>query len=324
MLMSDAPKVDYLKEDPPINGQTYSVVSFVNPKDMVLEKNLYYVNKFMVRDINQMIVAQATHMVKKLSVDMRKKISGILDKLHASVNEEDKHLYRILNAKYRDMEIDEDEFIHECHRRYTMDDDEILDKYKMFLSQNRTMLDREFNEAHDDVASVRGFKVRGTYNSYNEAKHRCEYVRDNVEPAIHAFVIPVGMWCPLDVEADDVQDQDYMTPALNDLMSKYHEGIHHRDQHFRERELEMQQPSVSVKSKLQQRLKQKRHQQIKRDLAEIKQAKEGKQKVESETSMESAAQAADEAAAELLAAEQREKSCKGKKTKSKSKSSRAK
>ena len=36
------PVVDHLKQDPILNVQNFVVVSFVNPKDKVVEKNLYY------------------------------------------------------------------------------------------------------------------------------------------------------------------------------------------------------------------------------------------------------------------------------------------
>lgn len=267
-------KVDHLKRDPIIAGQTYCTLSIVNPADMVAKKNLYYSNKFMVSDINKTIAAQAMQMAKKLSVDMRKKIDGVLDKLKSSVDEEDKHLYRILDEKYRKMAIDEDEYVDECHRKYTLDSEEILDRYKIYLSENRINLDREFDDAHNDATSVRGIKVRGVFNRYEEAAKQGKFLRDTVEPGIHAFVAEVGAWLPIDMEADEVQDQDYMLPALNDLMGKYHEGMRARKNHHEERQREMADATPAnrkeqQRARLQKKLRENRSKKIKQEVAEF-------------------------------------------------------
>ena len=64
------------------------------------------------------------------------------------------------------MEVDEDEFVDECRRKYELDEEEIMDRYKVYIAEHRQRLDREFDEAHDDAVSTRGFKVRGSYQVY--------------------------------------------------------------------------------------------------------------------------------------------------------------
>jgi hypothetical protein len=255
--------VDHLKQDPPIPGQYYNVVSFVNPKDKVLEKSLYYTNEFMVNDINKTLSAQAIQMAKKLNVEMNNKISAKLDKLKLSVDEEDKHIYRILNDAYRSMQLDEDAYVQECTREYSIDREELLDKYKIFLSENRTKLDLKFDKENDDATSLRGFKIRGAYSRFEDARDRAKLMRDSVEKGIHAFVVETGTWFPVDMDADEVQDQDYMLPKLNELMGKYHEGMQARDQLYQERKQEMSQatgPSTkeTVKERLQKKLQDKK------------------------------------------------------------------
>lgn len=273
--MSYDPKTDYLKEDPVLSGQNYAVVSFVNPKDHVEMKNLFYINNFMVSDINKMVTAQAIQMARKLSVDMRNKVVDLLDKLKYSVDEEDKNLSRILEKRYREMVIDEDEYVEECRRKYDIDEEEILDKYKIYLAEHRQRLDREYDEANDGATSLRGFKIRGNYARLADARDRGKYLRDTIEPGIHTFVVPVGAWFPVDMEADEVQDQDYMLPQLNELMGKYHEGTHARNMHYQERKREMQESSMegnrkNAKARLQEKLKQKRQAQMKKEIQEFK------------------------------------------------------
>ena len=270
------PVVDHLKQDPIINGQNYVVVSFVNPKDKVVEKNLYYANQFMINDINSCLNAQAIQMAKKLSVDMSNKISDVLERLKSSVDEEDKHIYKILTEKYREMQIDEDEYVEECRRQYTIDNEEILDKYKIFLAENRTKMDHAFDKANDDASSLRGFKIRGAFSRFEDARDRAQFLRDNVEPGIHAYVVQMGTWFPVDMEADEVQDQEYMEAELNDLMGKYHEGMHARDKFFNERKQEMKanpEPvggKLSVKERLQKKLQDRQNQKVKTEVDDFK------------------------------------------------------
>lgn len=277
--MSYDPKKDYLKQDPVIPGQDYCVFSFINPKDHVLSKQLHYTNNFMVSDINKSITAQAIQMVRKLQVDMRKKVEDVLDKLKYSVDEEDKAMSRILEKRFREFQIDEDQYVEECRRRYELDEEELLDKYKIFLANERTRLDREYDEAHNHQTATRGIKFRGSYGRLDEARDRAKYVRDNVEPGIHAYVIPTGVWVPIDMEADEVQDQDYMLPQLNELMGKYHEGTHARNQHYQERKREMEEDAhkTSTRAQLQQKLKERRNAKMRKEMAEFEKLAGGKE-----------------------------------------------
>jgi hypothetical protein len=280
--MSYNPKKDYLKQDPILPGQDYCVFSFVNPKDHVLGKQLHYINSFMVNDINKSITAQAIQMVKKLSVDMRKNVEDVLDKLKYSVDEEDKLMSRILEKRFREMQVDEDEYVEECRRRYELDEEELLDKYKIYLAGERSRLNREYDEANDHQTSLRGIKFRGSYSYIDEAKDRAKHVRDAIEPGIHAFVVPVGTWLPIDMDADEVQDQDYMLPQLNELMGKYHEGTHARNQHYAERKREMEEDAankdseMTTKERLQEKLRKKRNKKMRDDMSQMEKLATGK------------------------------------------------
>ena len=210
----------------------------------------------MVADINRTLAAQAVQMAKKLSVDMRANINTVLDTLKASLDPEDKHLSSILEERFREMVLDEDKYVADCQRSYCLAPEEITDKYKIYLAENRLILDDQFDKSNDSATSLRGFKVRGAFNRVEDAKARAKLLRDTVEPAIHTYIVPVGAWFPVDMEADEVQDQDYMLPQLNELMGKYHEGVQARNQHYQERKLEMS-TSTGVKKTTKERLQEK-------------------------------------------------------------------
>lgn len=264
---------DHLKEDPIFPGQDWAVVSYVNPKDAVLKKSLYYVNNFMVHDINKSLTASSVQMVKLLKSQMRSKIDDLLDKLKDSRDPEDKHMGQLLEKRYREMEIDEDEFVDECRRTYELDDEELSDKYKMYISENRQRLDLTFDESHGNMTSLRGFKVRGAFKQLKDARDHGQFLRDNVENGIHTFVVAMGKWFPLDVEVDEIGDQEYMLPELNKMMGKYHEGIHARNQHYNERKKDLQEKAhdhnqMNTKDRLQEKLRKQRHEKMRREVEE--------------------------------------------------------
>src|SRR3989338_1426864 len=99
-------KEDYLKIDPEINGQEYVVISILNPPaDILVKKNLYYMNHFMVQDINKMILAQGIQTIKFIKSENRKKVEDVLNLLKASVDEDDKRVYEILSKRFKDLDL---------------------------------------------------------------------------------------------------------------------------------------------------------------------------------------------------------------------------
>ena len=270
-----AQKTDYLKEDPPMPGQDWAVVSFVSPNDKVLLKQLHYVNQFMVNDINKTIGAQAMQMAKFIGVKMRNQIESVLDKLSNSFDNDDKRVYEILKSKYEQLQIDEDEFVHECRRKYELDEEEMMDKYKMYVVENRLEMDKNFDEAHDHVTNVRGFKVRGNFQRLADASERAKMLRDDVEPAIHAFVVPVGRWFPVDMDADEAQDQEHMLSELNDFMGKYHQNIQNKNANFRQREQSLKENASrygqqSTQERLRKKLADSRSEKMRKEVEDLR------------------------------------------------------
>jgi hypothetical protein len=271
---TDYSKTDHLKSDPILPEQEWAVISFVNPVDNIRQKNLYYANRFLIADINKELSAQARQLVKKVNVDMRNQIQDTLDKLRSSVNEEDKHLGKMLGKHFDEMSFDEDKYVEGCRRQYELDDEVINDKYSAYITANRQALDHEYDRAHEYATSTRGIKVRGMYQDLANARDRAQFCRDELEPAIPAFVIPAGKWCPMDFEVDEISSQEYMLPQLNDLMGKFNEGVHAKNMHFQERKREMQEAAHehnvdNIKSRLQDKLHNKRASLLKKETAAL-------------------------------------------------------
>lgn len=72
---------------------------------------------------------------------------------------------------------------------------------------------------------IRGLKVRGVYETYEEATERAKSLRDT-DKHFHVFVGEVGKWLPWDPEPDSkqVKDAEYAENELNKLMKAYHKN----------------------------------------------------------------------------------------------------
>ena len=106
-------------------------------------------------------------------------------------------------------------------------------KLEDFRVGNQTELDKEYNELSDFQTSVRGVKVRGTYETEREAKVRAEVLRRRF-PNDNVFVGQVGYWLPWDPNPLDVKNLEYQENELNTLMKKYNENMEHREFMFDE------------------------------------------------------------------------------------------
>jgi len=76
----------------------------------------------------------------------------------------DKHLF-MLNA-----------FLKSVAKNYDLDEESISEKYKDFLYVNEDNLDKQYAEKHKFRTSVRGLKIRGTYDTLPEAERRAKYL----------------------------------------------------------------------------------------------------------------------------------------------------
>ena len=82
----------------------------------------------------------------------------------------------------------------------------IDDKFDDFLSLHSTKLEEDFHKEAGYQTSVRGIKVRGVYNSYDEAEKRAKMLQQ-LDRSFHVFVAQVGYWLPWDPAADNIENQ---------------------------------------------------------------------------------------------------------------------
>ena len=188
-------KVDYLDVDKPLPGQNYACISFVSPDEIMKQKEIFLFNKYMNQRCGELENA-VSEVIKKCSDELKNKIErDIVEKLRLEM----KYTYTEFKSKYDDF-------------RYKYSDE----------------LNTAFDKVSDKKTSVRGVKVRGCYDSYDQAEKRAKALQ-RTDRSFHVFVGQVGYWLPWDPNADQVQDEEYLEGELNTLMQEYKKNEINRD-----------------------------------------------------------------------------------------------
>jgi hypothetical protein len=188
-------KVDYLDVDKPLPGQNYACISFVSPDELMKQKELFLFNKYMNQRCGELENA-VSEVIKKCSDELKNKIErDIVEKLRLEM----KYTYNEFKSKYDDF-------------RYKFNDE----------------LNAAFEKVSDKKTSIRGVKVRGCYDSYEQAEKRAKALQ-RTDRSFHVFVGQVGYWLPWDPNADQVQDEEYLEGELNTLMKEYKKNEINRD-----------------------------------------------------------------------------------------------
>ena len=194
---------DFLQQDPPIRGQTYACLSFISPEDVIKQKEAF----------------QFEHYLKKFSTRMNELVEGI-----ATLHPEASDTVRSVKEQYS-------EVFKPCS---------LTADFKFFVSENAETLDREFNEIHDYQTNIRGIKVRGVYESLQEAQSRCQQLRQLDNDKFNIYISEVGCWCPWAPNPSEIKNQEYATDSLNTMMQEYEKNISSKNEEYNERKNDLQ------------------------------------------------------------------------------------
>ena len=119
-------------------------------------------------------------------------------------------------------------FLKSVAKDYNLSPESVTEKYNDYLYNNNERLEKEFYEENDFKCTVRGIKIRGTYDTEREANVRAKLLQRK-DPNFHVYVGQVGYWLPWDPNADGVETQEYQDGQLNKLVKKYQENTKKRD-----------------------------------------------------------------------------------------------
>jgi hypothetical protein len=201
---------DYLDEDPPLRGQNYACLSFINPDEVIKKKEVFFFEMFL----------------KNFSLDM-------------------KEFFAKLGDKYKD-EVDVLYTIKEKHN-YIFNPDELYESYLYYVNNNNANLDSDYLEKNNYQTTLRGLKVRGVFDTLKEAEIRAQVLK-KMDNRFNVYVGQVGCWVPFCPNPDDIQNQEYAESQLNTLMKNYKENQEKKDIFYEERKREMQ--VLKMKDKL--------------------------------------------------------------------------
>tara|TARA_Y100000389_G_scaffold85631_1_gene82366 strand:- start:269 stop:874 length:606 start_codon:yes stop_codon:yes gene_type:complete len=113
------------------------------------------------------------------------------------------------------------------------DIDNLDKKFDDFMNIQEETLQREFQESIGGSTSIRGLKVRGVYNTHEEAKVRAQLLQ-RMDRSHNVFVGQVGYWLPWDPNPEGVHESEYMESELNTLMKQYKQNEVQRDMFYAE------------------------------------------------------------------------------------------
>ena len=192
---------DYLDEDPSIRNQQYVCLSFINPEEVIEDKESYYINEFMDKYVTR--------------------------------NQE---LFKGLETMFPD-KMDELRSIREQYNIF-FDSEKIDVEYRTFKLQNESRISSKYMQENNLVNCVRGVKVRGSYETLQEAQIRAEVLKRKDNNKHNIYVAQVGCWCPLSVNPDEI-DTEYNETQLNTLMKEYNKNQEQSTQFFNERKTDL-------------------------------------------------------------------------------------
>ena len=185
---------DYLDEDEPIRRQNFACVSFLSPEDVIEDRKMFIMKDFL----------------SSFSVGMNDLVEHIRTKFPIAGEE--------LDA------------IKQAHPTI-FKQSEIGAELVTYASVHKEDLEKKFEAAHKFTTSVRGVKVRGAFNTREEAERHIKSLRAR-DPNFDIFLCEIGKWCPWDPCAEDVGYVDYKETHLNTLMKGYKSNIDNRDEAY--------------------------------------------------------------------------------------------
>lgn len=195
---------EYLEGDQTIPGQNYACVSFLSPNDVIKNKELYLFFRFMTQRCGEW--EETIEKTFKDSTDVLK------NKIKRDIKEKLQ-----LELKYD----------------YT----QFKNRFESFTYKFHDDLDADWNKETGYQTSVRGVKIRGVYETLDEAEHRAQKLQKQ-DRSFHVFVGSVGQWLPWDPCADFIQKEEYLEAELNTLMKEYKKNEVSKNLFYEERKAE--------------------------------------------------------------------------------------
>ena len=234
----------YLEADKEIPGQHYVALSFLSPNKVLANKSVFFFSEFLkdyevqykIRATESFVMSQVTKVQEAAS-----KVQDVLDNLVLRLQKKDATVQledlsgSLATVKDLRVSLTRDTAADlEAHVKAEMSDFKtttLNEAYDTYLFKNKKRLEDKFFTENEFRTTVQGLKVRGVYDTYNEALARAKTLQ-KLDPSFNVYVGQVGFWLPWDPEPHDIQDQEYADDQLNTLMKKYKDNESQRDEFY--------------------------------------------------------------------------------------------
>ena len=233
---------EFLEADREIPGQKFVCLSFISPENVLANKDVYFFNAFLADyEVQYKIKAMENFLMKEMRrvTETLSRTEDALQNIVGKITDSSLTVDHISGAVAdfkktrldlsRDTGVDLENFVKENMKDFK--DTKIQEDFETFIFKNRKRLEAEFFEKNSFRTTVRGLKVRGTYDTYEEASHRAKTLQ-KLDPSFSVFVGQVGFWLPWDPQPSEIQNQEYAEDQLNTLMKNYKDNEVKKDEFF--------------------------------------------------------------------------------------------
>jgi hypothetical protein len=180
--------IDVLDEDDALAGQKFACMSFISPEKILQKRETFLFQQFVHQWDFSKSMEKFLEFIHFISYKYNLKVETVLDDFNEFSKEEE--------SKLKSSPVDDD--------------------FKNFMDKNEEKLTEKFQRDNEFQTSTRGLKIRGVYNTQEEAEIRCKKLRDK-DPNHDIYVGPVGMWIPWDPDAYKTGRVEFMEDELNQL-----------------------------------------------------------------------------------------------------------
>jgi hypothetical protein len=238
----------WLEQDKEVPGQKYACLSFLSPEKVLANKEVFFYSKFL-EDYEVQFKIQAT---EKFLMDQVTKVVAAVSKVEDLVANSSLPIVDVADlsgspVKWRDESIATLADVRAKLTRNVADDlavyvktymsdfkeTKIQEAFENFMYTNRKKLEDEFFAKNEFRTTVRGLKVRGVYDTHQEASARAKTLQ-KLDPYFNVYVGQVGFWLPWDPEPNEVAEQEYAEDQLNTLMKSYKENEAKKEELYEE------------------------------------------------------------------------------------------
>lgn len=207
--------VDLCDEDQPISGQKFACMSFVSPEKILQKREVYLFNQFVKNWEFSKSMERYFEFIHFIAYKHNMNVETLISDFNDFVKEESDKLKK----------------------------SGIEDDYKNFLDKQEEKLNEQFNRDHAFQTSVRGLKIRGVFNTQDEAEKKCKKLREG-DPNHDIYVGPVGVWIPWDPDAYKTGRVEHMEDELNALHAEKMKNEEAAKKEFEERVRETKKKAI--------------------------------------------------------------------------------